>query len=307
MKISKPGIYDLPMDVYHSDCAAGPSLGGSGAVTLIDRCPALFWYESYLNPDRPVEEPDNARDFGSALHAMVLEPDQVDKTVKVCQFDDWRTKAAQEQRAQARDAGMTPVTLVQAVKLAAIVKAIHEHPLAGKAFTGGIAERSLFYRDEATGIWCKTRPDYLVSEGRYQIVQFKTAPSAKPAAFERHAHEMGYMQRAAWEIETVAEALGLKRMPEYRFVVVEREPPFLTSVCDLSDHAVEIGMMKNAAARHIFAECIETGRWPDYGSSAHTITIPSYGEFQFEERRVAGDFDITSRVKKLAFEAQAPL
>jgi len=122
-KIDRAGIYDMPMGVYHGNCCVGPSLGGSGAVTLIDKCPALFWWESYLNPDRPVEEPDNARDFGSALHAMVLEPDQVGAKVRICEFGDWRTKAAQEQRAQARDAGLAPVTLTQAVKLAAIVKA----------------------------------------------------------------------------------------------------------------------------------------------------------------------------------------
>ncbi len=304
-KISKAGLYELPMDFYHDDCCIGPSLSGSGAVTLIDKCPALFWYESYLNPDRPVEEPDNARDFGSALHAMVLEPETVAEKVRICPHDDWRTKEARQQREEARESGRTPVTAMQAVKLAAIVAALKSHPLAGKAFTGGMAERSLFYRDDATGVWCKTRPDYLVTEGRYRIVQFKTAPSAQPQAFERHAYEQGYMQRAAWEVETVTEALGLARMPEYTWVVQEREPPFLVSVCTPHDRVIEWGMLKNAKAREIFAECLAPNKWPGYGEQTHMIAVPGYAEFKLEERRERGEF--STKAAKLAAEFQAPL
>lgn len=58
--IDRPGIYELPMEVYHGyrgePCVA-PSISSSGLRQMID-CPAEYWWNSPLNPNRPrVDEP----------------------------------------------------------------------------------------------------------------------------------------------------------------------------------------------------------------------------------------------------------
>lgn len=62
------GIYfGMPNDVYHAD----PALGSSGLRDLLTGGPT-FWWNSPMNPQRKRKD-SRALDFGSAVHAMVLE------------------------------------------------------------------------------------------------------------------------------------------------------------------------------------------------------------------------------------------
>lgn len=308
-KISEPGIYEMPEDIYHGDCCVGPSLGSSGAHTLSEKCPAIYWHSSYLNPARAPDEITDEMEFGTAVHTAVLEPEVWGKRVAVIGgFDDWRKKDAKERRDAARAAGIVPLLDKDAAEVATIAAALKADPVISKAFTGGCAERALFCYDDVTGIWCKARPDYQRLEPRPMIVQLKTAPSAHADAFERHAYAMGYFQRAAWEVETMMRALSLSDLPEYWFVVQEREPPYLANHFPVNPRAIEWGMLANARARDIFADCLHKGVWPKYRT--RMIGIPSYGEFKLEERREAGEFETKKpgeRARALAFQSQAPL
>lgn len=286
-KIDHAGMYDLTEEQYHGDCCGTPSLSSSGAVQLIDECPAIYWYNSYLNPDRPVEAPAKDADFGTAAHLLILEPERFQDRVVTVLKDDWRTKEAQETRNTARIAGRVALLAKDVERAKAVAAAVRAHPVAAKAFTGGLTEKSLLWRDAGSGVWCKSRPDYLRET---QLVQYKTVPCAHPRAFERHAYDMGYYQRAAWELEACEKVLKRLSM-SYFFVAQEREPPYLVSVCELADRAIEWGHMKNTKARAIFAECAAKNKWPGYPPWSK-ISIPSYAEFQLEERRVAGEFEI---------------
>lgn len=302
MQIDKSGVYELDEKTYHSDCCVGPSLSSSGAHTLIDECAARFWFTSYLNPDREPDESSNVADFGTATHVAILEPERWTERVVIVQKDDWRTNEAKNARDDARNAGKVALLGKDAERVSQISTAMAKHPIAGAAFKDGVAERSLIYQDPFTEVWCKARPDYL-RMGTKQIVQLKTVPSANPRNFARHAWDMGYFQRAAWEIETAQHVLGFA--PDYWFVVQEREPPYLVSVIQPDGMAIEWGHILNAKAREKFAACIADNRWPGYGDRAVTISLPTYAVFQLEERHQAGEFALSAQFS-IAQKMQAP-
>jgi PDDEXK-like domain of unknown function (DUF3799)/SAP domain len=65
----QPGIYfGLSREEYHAD----PSLGSSDIKRLI-QAPAVYWWHSWMNADRPPSPDSPAKQKGRALHKLVLE------------------------------------------------------------------------------------------------------------------------------------------------------------------------------------------------------------------------------------------
>src|SRR5690606_35088684 len=77
------GIYfRLPEAQYHGQ----QRLSASGCANLLVS-PGTFWADSWLNPDREVDEdPTIAQILGSAYHTALLEPDRFDE-LYVCEPD----------------------------------------------------------------------------------------------------------------------------------------------------------------------------------------------------------------------------
>ena len=77
--IHKPGIYfGLPAEEYHAD----QSLSKSGIAKLLDS-PEQFWHESWMNPDRPAEDPSKAVERGTLWHCRILESTEFNKRYKI--------------------------------------------------------------------------------------------------------------------------------------------------------------------------------------------------------------------------------
>lgn len=288
MKITEPGIYAMPAEIYHADPTPEPSLSSSGARTLANGPPALYWHERQNPPVKRVFE------IGTAGHLMVLEPDQFAERVLTLDFDDYRTKAAQEQRDMARAAGRVPLLAKEAAAVAEMRKALWADPVAGKAFEGGTAEQAMFWRDAESGIWCRTRPDYLPPHRRY-LVDYKTSVSADPREFGKRMLDYGYHQQAAWYLDGV-EAVTGERPERFAFVVQEKAAPYLVSVCWVDQEAIEIGRELNRYARGVFAWCLRRGEWPGYRDHAgappraFTVTLPGWALKEHQLRSEAGAF-----------------
>lgn len=293
-KITKPGFYDLSNEAYHGDCCDAPSLSSSGAVTLIESCPARFWFDSYLNPQFEKEH-SKAFDIGSAAHLLALEPHDFDARIVRIDADSYRTVASRDQRDEAYKLNKIPLLPQELETVRGMRAAIQRHPIAKEAFVGGQAEKTLAWKDAETGIWCKVRPDYMPLGADY-LIDYKTAASAHPDQFERQAAGMGYYQRAAWYMDGV-EALTGKRPKDFYLVVQEKEAPYLISVFKYDFTALEWGNIRNAKARAIFADCLKRNEWPGYrpiGSTKDTafdLTLPSWTEKQLEQKHGLGAFD----------------
>ena len=88
----------MPEDAYHADPAPGGSLSASGAKLLLPpSCPAL--YQCAGLGRRP---PKAEFDYGTAAHMYVLGAGPV---IVLIDAPDWRTKAAQDAREEARAQG----------------------------------------------------------------------------------------------------------------------------------------------------------------------------------------------------------
>jgi hypothetical protein len=275
--ITEPGVYDaIPNAEYH---AHPDSLSVSGAKKLLPPyCPAIFQHER----TNPVYKA--VFDFGSAAHKYVL--GDLDAKVKVCEYDSWRTKAAQTEQAEARAAGYTPILAADYQQVQEMVAAILAHPIASRLFSpdSGKPEQSLFWQDNPTGIWRRARLDWLPNprDGRLIVADYKTCRSADPETFAKSAAEYGYHQQAQWYIDGIR-ACGLDNDPAFIFVAQEKTAPYLVSVIELDDTALAIGRNLNRGAINIYAECMKTGIWPGYTSGVELVSLPAWYARRFDE------------------------
>ena len=281
----------LDADTYH----ATPALSSGGVRTLISKCPAAYWYESPFNPVAVTAADRTLFDIGTAAHLAILERDQIGARVQWLPYDDFRTKAAQQEREAARASGKLPLLEKHAEILWGVEAAIEANPTAAATFEGGVAERSVFYAVD--GVPCKARLDYLSGTGTV-LTDLKTTTSAHPEAFARKVAQMGYHQQAAWYLDAAA-AVGA-RPTTFRFVVVESAPPYLTAVYDLAPSAIEWGRMLNAKAVELFQQCRAAGVWPGYPTEPQVIDLPSWLHFQLEERRANGEFQTGAMLRQVA-------
>jgi len=259
-----PGIYP---GITNRDYHADPALGSTSLKTLATRTPAHYQH------DKAHPKSSDAFDFGTAVHSLILEGDE--SGVGVWNFPAWTTKAAREAREESRAAGKIPMLEKDWQQVEAIRDAVMAHPVARELFTGHLAEQSVFWDED--GLMLKCRPD------AWQpglLIDLKTTLDADPNEFGKTAAKFGYHQSAAHYIDGVKAATG-EELP-FRFVLVEKTAPYLVSVVELDEEAVNIGRALNDRAKRIYRECVETNTWPGY-PTAEPVSLPLWAIYKSED------------------------
>lgn len=287
MKITKPGVYpDLPAVDYHAQHAW---LSNSGAKLLLKpSCPAKFKHTLEAG-----EEHKRHFDLGKVTHTLtlgdgdeyvVVQAAAVDKTLYDAR--DYTTKSAQAHRDAIYASGKVPILRAELDLCVAMAEKVKAEPNAAALLSKGRPEVSLFWVDEATGVKCRARLDWMPDavEGRRLIVgDLKTAVSSEPDEFGRAAARFGYVRQNDWYLDGIR-ALGVDPDPAFLFIIVEKEPPHVVTVgqfTDPDDLRLAAGM--NDAARRVYRRCLETDRWPGYVDGIADLTLPPWHHVQNEE------------------------
>lgn len=264
MQITKPELYDdLPEHIYHSD-PYGDSLSSTEAKEILKSPAHLHHYRTTPREPKPVF------DLGSAVHTLAL---GTGWPIYVSDYGSWRSKDAQVEAEGARAEGKIPLLRKDHDAAQRIAEAVKSHSIAGPLFAGqGRAEVSMFGQHES-GVKLRGRCDWITDDG--WIIDLKTARSADPADFGRTAASLGYEVQAAHYLHTYKLAAG-KPAEGFRHVLVEKEPPYLVSVVELDDEALEIGHSKLERAIARYKAALETNTWTGYPESIHSVSLPMW-------------------------------
>jgi hypothetical protein len=276
--VTQPGVYDLTEDAYHSDPVPGGSLSSTGARKLLPpSCPALFKYEQ--DHPRPYKK---TFDLGHAAHKEVL---GVGPELVCVDRPRWDTKEVKAEIADIRARGGVPLKADEYAQVKEMAAAIRRHPIASALFNpaAGQPERSLFWVDDATGVWCRARLDWQPSarNGRLIVPDYKTCRSANPQHLQRTVYDYGYFIQAYWYLNGV-EALDLADDAAFVFCAQEKEPPYLVTVFEVDLLSLELGRQRSQEARRVFAECTTSGVWPGYSADVELISLPPWIERQID-------------------------
>jgi len=268
--VAAPVVIDgMTADDYHADRT---SISSSGLRAILDPgCPAQFKYDRD-NPQPPKKE----FDLGHAAHLLVLGEGP---ELEVIDYPDWKKVTARELRDAAYAEGKVPLLTKDHDMVQAMADAIRKHEYAGALFApgSGIAERSIWWTDPATGVRCRVRPDWLKQlPGLTLAVDYKTCRDANPQALSRAVRDHSYHQQDAFYLDGI-EAAGLAEPGSARFIFVfqSKTAPYLITVRELSEADRTIGRARNARALRIYAECVRTDTWPDWTGPVTDIPMIS--------------------------------
>ncbi len=287
--ITAPGVYDVAKEDYHSDArlAFGPALSGSGAKLIMGDCPAVYFEQRQRPPVATA-----AWDAGTMAHKWTLEGDKFGDSFEP--LADWinpRNDAGRAAIGKIRSVGKTPVSAGQMRRIVGMRDALQAHHIARRLFVSGAAERSLYWRDDEFGIWCRCRLDWLPDQSRI-VGEYKTTRSASHGQSERDLYALGYYQQAEWNLSGI-KALGLIEDPAFVFVFQEKEPPYLVTTKTAGNAAMHWAEMMNRKAKQTFARCEFEGHWPGYSDDeVRVMDLPAWAERQLTDREERGDFAI---------------
>lgn len=280
LPITAPGVYDLPVDVYHRDPVAGGSLSSSGARAMLPpSCPARYRWEL----DNPGTGSTRAFDVGTAAHRLVL---GAGEPIHVVDAPNWRTAAARAEADDARAAGHVPLLAHEYTVVEQMATALRNHPVAAALLDparGGAAEQTLVWQDERTGVWCRALVDWLPAADparRYYVPDYKTANAADLESLRRAMATYRYHQQAAWYVEGVR-AVGVHPAPEFVFVVQEKAPPYLVTIYYPDAVAMRGADALNHVGRTVWQHCNATGEWPGYAADIVELSLPVWAEREF--------------------------
>lgn len=308
-RIAEPGVYGGVSEAdYHADAIlAEPSLSCSVAQAIVTRSPA---HAAVLHPRLsrfPRQRNSDRFDKGRAVHELLLAGDA--RRFLVVDEEDWRSKAAKADKARAHAEGLIPLLGHQYEECRLIADVardqIAEHPdLAGLLDRAEHRECTVVWREEhpAHGFWCRCRPD--IYEGG-RITDLKvTGTAATPEHWgHRTAWEMLYDFRAAFYRRGWLAATG--RDLDYRFVVIEDEPPYALSLFEMTPKAFQVAGEGVRLALDAWGTCLRSRVWPGYEHFPNWLEPPAWVEHRWAS--LAGRLElVVPRAVRLAADLQRP-
>jgi hypothetical protein len=265
--IDQPGIYDMSILHYHSDCCAGPSISSSG-LRLIDlKSPAHYWVHSPLNPKR-IDESDKTEEaylrIGRAAHLLLLEPDRFKKEIitRPDRWDSWRSGDAKKWRASQQAEGKTVLDPREWETVIGIAASLRSSPVHREGILDGHIEASLIWKDGKTGVWLKARPDAIPTSSN-MLADLKITTDARPRATWRKVRDLGYDMQMSLAGIGMQRVLG-RTMDHYNLVFIEDDPPHAVRNAPLTDSLVYWARLRCRRAIDIFATCLRQKDWPGY-------------------------------------------
>jgi len=207
-------------------------------------------------------------DLGQLAHMLVLGGED---TFAICEFSDFRTKAARDWRDEQLAAGKNIITQAQFNAVTNIVKNIEDHPFSEQYLIGkDVKHEHEMFAKTAEGIDLRGKADAtkLINKEAAIVTDIKT--TAQFDKFQKSASWNHYDLQAA--TYTLIAASSLKVDPElvnFYFCVAETITPFRVQYFHASFEFVEAGERK-------LRKCIDA--IAEFGTKSPNFLIPEMGE-----------------------------
>lgn len=303
---------ELSNDQYHADTE---HINGSGLWNLYDRCPAAWRYKD------EEDEQSKALVFGTGSHTALLEPERFEaEYARMPTKDDFGAEllvTVSDMNSWAKERGIKglsgktkaevikiirstgePVRIYDEERLFAELNAkgrillegddydaimqmravIHANSYYSSLLSGAYSEVSIL--GQLLGEPSKVRFDCLTRGG--DIIDYKTAVSAKPDEFFRHAARLGYFMKMTMQHDMFVEAYG-HAPRSVNLLVQEKKSPFIPALIRLTDEQLRIGRIQLRSAMEIYKACKKANSWPGYsmGNPVIEMETPEWFKKQF--------------------------
>lgn len=233
----------------------------------------------YLHRLREALPDDAALRLGRVAHTAILEPDRMPLDFAV--FTGARRQGKVWDAFEAANAGRTIIKQNEYAQAIAMRDAVRSHPQAGRYFRSGRAEHTIVWADEATGIPCKARVDWIDDETG-TLVDLKTSADIEMRRFGSIAARFGYHCQIAWYLRGLSKALGME-MKSARIIAVESEPPHDVGVFIVDEDTIYAGGEECDELLARVRECAASNVWPGRYADEEPLQLPAWWYAEAEE------------------------
>jgi hypothetical protein len=278
MRLESAGLYELSDVDYFADPCPKPSLTQSIAKTLLTRSPMhAAWEHPRLNPVFELNT-DKKFDLGNIAHALLLGRG---RDFALVDAEDWRTKAAREDRERAIKSGKIPV-LTKLLKTAEEMVDVAREQLRACSVTWAEgrdvkSEATIVWQED--DIWLRSKLDRLVFTKRgATVMDYKTTGiSAAEDAMSARIYDQG------WDIQAAMHARGLASLyplmagcTTHLFIVQETFKPYALSVVEMPESVMTGGAKRLQRAIDTWTDCLKANRWPSYATTVRQLHYPDW-------------------------------
>lgn len=276
----KSGVHRITPDEYFNGEALRNHMSNSFGKLLINRSPA----HALASRERKIDT--KAMRIGSAVHLKVLgagSPFEIIPDDLLSADGGIRTKAAKEWKASREEEGLTVIKRDEAARIDEAAAEVTGY-LAEAGIILAPLQSELVAVGEIDGIRVKAMIDNAPAD-EMVLMDLKTCASAHPDDIQKAIWTYGYDFQAAHYVETWKAATGEDR--QFRFVFVEKEPPFGCAIVQLGADSLEMARKRTRRAREIMADCLTSGVWPCYPVGVQRIDLPEWYHNRYLEREAA--------------------
>lgn len=268
-----PGLYpDVPEAAYHAD--PSPEISASASILKkLDRLSPEHAREAHprLNPAYEPHAASDAMEAGTILHAMMLD---TPPPWRVYEYNDWRSKDAQNVRNACRESGIIPILAHKMESIEAMAAAYRrrierDFPALHAALNDPDTIKEATIITRINGVMCRSRVDLLPPQGYGFIADLKfTGLDAPPDEYERTVRRE-YRYQSDLYPRMVQAVRG--DAPEFRFYCAEEKSPHGMACYTFGSGAAERNRARVDLALEKWAACLGANEWPGYPNLIHTI------------------------------------
>ncbi|RAW91981.1 MULTISPECIES: PD-(D/E)XK nuclease-like domain-containing protein [unclassified Photorhabdus] len=254
----KPGIY---YDISNEDYHLGPGVSKSQLDVIAKEAALLLW-----DKDAPEdEEKKDALNMGTALHCLLLEPDEFNNRFIEAPKFNRRTNAGKEEEKEfineCEKTGKIVMDYEQHRKLKIMRDSVMAHPGARLLLEAdGYCESSIYWNDAETEELCRIRPDKLILDKDIILDVKKVSDIDR---FPTHIEEFRYHVQDAMYSEGYRQYTN-GTIPTFCFLAVSEsidcgKYPVRLFVLDQYDREVGFNLFRRDL--DVYHKCHSTGNW----------------------------------------------
>ncbi len=298
-QVTEPGAYRMTMEQYHSqEICPGPSVSSTDLRRAYNSLHA-FWKGWKGNPNRYPDKPGNdSLTLGKAAHCLILGDEVFDDqfcyvpsdaprrptSTQVAAFKkngEWSEAAKEgaEWWAKFDDAAEHRIEIKQeqVQKIVYMAENLAANSLCVELLKSDVEmiEVSMFWQDERTGLWVKSRPDCMPLNG-YDFGDLKTfAPKSRNLilAAQRSVTDFDYPMQMALA-STGAEILFGQSANNCGLAFTMTAEPYEAIPVLITADSLYWAKVRCHYSLQRIAEGIETGDWPGVGADPVEYSYP---------------------------------
>lgn len=310
--VTHSGAYRCSMAHYHTQAICpGPSVSSTGLRKIVLQSPHAFYKTWDGNPDRyPEREVSDSLILGRAAHALILgdevfedhfvyvpedaPPRPTEPQIKAFQRNGYWSESAEPRAAfwesfDAKAKGRLLLTSDQVQKIVYMSENLAASPLCVELLVSDLVEVSLIWQDQITGIWVKSRPDCIPTNGAdvSDLKTFSPRGADLKLAAQRAITDYGYAMQMALAIMGSEQVFGIGAT-ECALVFVQTSEPYEALPVRIDEDSLYWARVLCRHGLDRMAECLKSGDWPGVGADMITYSFPPTMQHRFAEMQAAG-------------------